>query len=71
MPWRCPVCHAEIQHHLPDQLPDPSQHYRCQTCRLGLRFEPALWKMVIAPDARQQGTDEDKGSVSERPKKRP
>jgi len=70
MPWRCPVCHAEIQHHLPDQLPDPRQHYRCQTCRLDLRFEPALRKMVIAPDTGQQESDEDNGFVPGRPKKR-
>ena len=57
MPWRCPVCHTEIQLHLPDQLPDPSTEYRCHLCRLVLRFEPALQKMVIVPDTREQAND--------------
>jgi len=70
MPWRCPVCRNEIQQHLPDQLPDPSHDYRCHTCRLDLRFEPALRKMVMAPDTRQLETDKDAPLVPGRPKPR-
>jgi len=41
-----------------DQLPDPSEDYRCHVCGLNLRFDRVLRLMVAAPlDTYRQVTD--------------
>jgi len=49
MPWRCPACRTEIWQGPTDAVPDPTVDYRCQVCRLSLRFDWATRKMFIAP----------------------
>src|SRR6516162_11323768 len=48
MSWRCPACRTDVLHIVRHQLPDPSRTYRCQACRLNLRFSCLLRKMRIA-----------------------
>jgi len=60
MTWCCPACRIEVLHVATYQLPDPSKMYRCQACRLNLRFSWVLGKMRIAsfqPDHYASGTD--------------
>ena len=48
MSWCCPACRTDVMHIVTYQLPDPSKTYRCQACRLNLRFSWVLGKMTIA-----------------------
>jgi hypothetical protein len=48
MSWCCPACRTEVLHIVTYRLPDPSKTYRCQACRLTLRFSWMLGKMKIA-----------------------
>src|SRR5262252_4848858 len=57
MSWCCPACRIEVLHIATHQLPDPSKSYRCQACRLNLRFSWVFGKMKIAsfqPDTKVQ-----------------
>jgi hypothetical protein len=47
MQWKCPACGIGIQHH--EYAPRPKTTYRCVVCRLDLRFDLALGRMVLAP----------------------
>jgi len=60
MSWCCPACRTEVLHIATHQLPDPTKMYRCQACRLNLRFSWVSGKMKIAcfqPDHYAFGTN--------------
>jgi hypothetical protein len=47
MPWRCPACQNQIQHHEETQ-PRPSIIYRCPVCHLELVRDPRTGKLAPA-----------------------
>jgi hypothetical protein len=47
MPWRCPVCRTEIQHLPSEPRPDPRARYRCDVCRLNLRFNVRVQMLIV------------------------
>jgi hypothetical protein len=48
MCWNCPACRSEVLHIVTHQLPNPAKTFRCQKCRLNLRFSWILRELTIA-----------------------
>jgi transposase-like protein len=49
MPWRCPACDSEIQHHELEEKPRLHERYRCHICRLELTLDLRTNRLVVAP----------------------
>jgi hypothetical protein len=49
MPWKCPACGININHHEGEFNPRRSTSYRCHSCRLELVLDPATNKLTVAP----------------------
>jgi len=50
MPWRCPSCSNVIAHDTDARTPRVGVRYRCHVCRLGLHYDSATEKLIVATD---------------------